>query len=124
MTTSKKLADFTVHGNPVPKQSFRYSKKGSYQSKRVMDWQESVGWAGKMQAPDRPLRGPFNVVLTFYRRTKRRVDLDNLSKAVLDALNGIYWVDDTQVVSLFLRKEYDKKNPRVEVKIWHKTPKE
>lgn len=34
----------------------------------------------------------------------RRVDLDNLGKAILDALNGVAWVDDSQVVLLQLFK--------------------
>jgi Holliday junction resolvase RusA-like endonuclease len=33
-------------------------------------------------------------------------DLDNLAKIVLDALNGILWADDCQVVKLEITKEY------------------
>lgn len=31
-------------------------------------------------------------------------DVDNIAKAVLDALNGIAWHDDSQIVSLFIEK--------------------
>lgn len=36
----------------------------------------------------------------------KRPDVDNLGKAVLDALNGVAWADDAQIVSLNLRKRY------------------
>jgi Holliday junction resolvase RusA-like endonuclease len=35
-----------------------------------------------------------------------RCDLDNCAKAVLDALNGVAWVDDTQVARLVVEKSY------------------
>lgn len=116
----KHIASFVVAGNPVPKQSFRFSKKGHFQPQRLTDWEEMVGWAAKQQAPTQPLPGTFAVVLRFYRGDKRRVDLDNLSKAVLDALNGVFWIDDTQVTTLYLFKRYDPDLPRVEVKIWYR----
>ena len=33
-------------------------------------------------------------------------DADNIAKAVLDALNGVIWVDDKQVVELTVKKYY------------------
>ena len=33
-------------------------------------------------------------------------DSDNVEKAVKDALNGVAWVDDCQVVTTFVTKEY------------------
>lgn len=35
-----------------------------------------------------------------------RSDLDNMAKAVLDALNGVAWVDDSQVGRLVVQKSY------------------
>lgn len=36
----------------------------------------------------------------------RKPDLDNLLKAVKDALKGICWVDDSQVTEIFCTKSY------------------
>lgn len=36
-------------------------------------------------------------------------DLDNVIKAIMDALNGIVWQDDKQVVQLAVRKRYAEK---------------
>ncbi len=41
-------------------------------------------------------------------------DLDNVAKAVLDALNGVVYLDDKQVVRLVAEKRYSFE-PRVEV---------
>ena len=41
-------------------------------------------------------------------------DLDNVSKCILDALNGIAYKDDSQIVDLHITKHYSD-NPRVEV---------
>lgn len=46
----------------------------------------------------------------------KKPDLDNVAKIILDALNGIAYKDDSQVVILHIEKEYaDDEKPRVEV---------
>ena len=40
-----------------------------------------------------------------------RTDVDNLAKFVLDALNGVLYVDDKQVASLTVTKVYDDEEP-------------
>lgn len=47
-------------------------------------------------------------------------DVDNLAKAVLDALNGLLYVDDKQVVELRSRKRYGLE-PRTEVRLYRFT---
>jgi len=36
---------FEVFGKPVPKQSYRHSKRGGYTPQRVKDWQEVVSFS-------------------------------------------------------------------------------
>lgn len=47
---------------------------------------------------------------------RKKPDADNIAKAVLDALNGLAYVDDAQVVELSVVKYWDYE-PRVEVTI-------
>ena len=35
-------------------------------------------------------------------------DIDNYIKAILDSLNGVFFIDDKQVVEIFARKIYSK----------------
>jgi crossover junction endodeoxyribonuclease RusA len=108
---------FTVNGAPVPKQSFRYVHGGGYTPAPVKAWQERVGYAARYEYKQEPYRGAVVVRLEFWMPNRRRRDLDNLSKAVLDALNGIVWHDDTQVEALHLYKFVDGDDPRVVVHV-------
>lgn len=47
----------------------------------------------------------------------KKPDLDNLTKAVLDACNGIVWKDDGCIVWLELKKLYAVQEPKVLVKV-------
>lgn len=53
--------------------------------------------------PKRPKNKNFHVT---------KPDLDNLIKLVLDALNGIVWEDDSQIVHLCAKKRYAVLNER------------
>lgn len=108
-----------VTGCPVPKQSYRaVNGGGGYTEERVKAWQGKVGWAAKEAMAGRDLlAGPLAVEIWFYRPTRARADADNLSKAVLDSLNGVVWVDDQQVLDLHLHKRYDKQAPRCLIQI-------
>ncbi len=61
------------------------------------------------------MRGPIIIVLNFYRKNRRRVDLDNLEKTVLDAGGGVVWEDDSQIIDMHSRKFLGCADPRVEV---------
>lgn len=50
-------------------------------------------------------------------RPTKKPDVDNIAKIVLDALNGIAYKDDTQVVNLIVRKYYSNR-PRIEINIY------
>ena len=91
-----------VHGNPLPKQSFVYTGNGGgYTKKSVKIWQDTVGWKAQEAMIDRAIfEGPVEVWITFWRKDATRVDCDNLAKCVTDALNGIVFSDDSQVIDL------------------------
>ena len=46
----------------------------------------------------------------------KKPDLDNIAKAICDALNGIAYHDDAQIVELYAEKRWDE-IPRVDVEI-------
>lgn len=76
--------------------------------------------AAEGQCGPEPFRGPLRVSLTawmplpkatakYRRRTVRptkRPDLDNLVKLLLEAMHGLLWRDDAQIVELVASKRY------------------
>ena len=46
----------------------------------------------------------------------KKPDSDNIAKAILDALNGVAYYDDSQIVELTIKKEYGEA-ARVEVEL-------
>jgi len=79
-------------------------------------WSESVGWAAKftrlqLANDDTPVR--ITAVFQFPHPTRVarlwptvRPDLDKLLRALLDALTGVAYADDAQVVELTAQKVY------------------
>lgn len=63
-----------------------------------------------------PMLGPLRLTLTVYR-PRRAGDLSNRIKVVEDALNGVCYVDDSQIVEIIARRFDDKANPRAEILI-------
>lgn len=62
------------------------------------------------------LGGPVVVFVDIYR--PRRVgDLDNRLKVLLDALQGVAYDNDSQVVEVHARRFDDKQNPRAELEV-------
>ena len=50
-----------------------------------------------------PMTGPIALRIEYYRaKPKRAMDLDNVAKVAIDALNGIAWLDDQQLSSIYI----------------------
>lgn len=64
-----------------------------------------------------PLRGAVRITLRLWFADRRRRDLDNVAKSVLDGLNGTAYDDDSQVTELHVLGAIDIDNPRAEVEI-------
>jgi Holliday junction resolvase RusA-like endonuclease len=45
------------------------------------------------------------------------VTCDNCAKSICDALNGIVYLDDSQIVELIIRRYVDRERPRAEVTV-------
>ena len=127
--------DFDVQGHPKPQarpRAFARKTKDGGAVARVYDpgtaekWKSDIVLAGKDSRPASPLQGCIHVSIRFWMpRPKRlmrekdpdgavfhdkKIDLDNLVKAILDALttNG-WWRDDSQVCRLTAEKMYHAK---------------
>ena len=55
-------------------------------------------------------------IILFFK-DKRRRDVDNYSKLVLDALEGVVYEDDKQIQKLTVEKRISVEDPRIEIQI-------
>ena len=74
-------------------------------------------WQIKSQYHNSPIENPLKLKVELFFGTRRVHDIDNFNKLLLDACTGLIWVDDRQIQEMTLRKNYDKKNPRIELEI-------
>lgn len=72
--------------------------------------------------PDsKPLEVPVSITVRVFRQ-QRRGDLLNFEKVLCDALEGVAYVNDSQIVEAHLYLGDDKYNPRVEVEVLPAVP--
>ena len=76
---------------------------------------EAYQWEAKAQWRGHPLKGDVAMTVRFFFSTKRRRDLDNMNKLMIDSLIGIAYEDDSQISDLHLIRMYDKAAPRIEI---------
>lgn len=70
-----------------------------------------------LNSPNQPATEEVIVNVTFYFGNKKKNDIDNCLKILLDAAEGILFEDDSQIVELHVFKKYNKKNPRIEISV-------
>jgi crossover junction endodeoxyribonuclease RusA len=109
----------TIAGKPVPLQRSRTSGGRHYLPKRSQVYRETV--QAEWMAAGRPSLGavPFVASMRFYG-ARATADLDNLVKAILDALNELAFTDDKQLVCIAgaHKLPVDAEGPRCEVEMW------
>ena len=119
-----------VYANPVPKGRPRVALRGKfpivYTPKATRDAEDAFLSQAMKKRPEAPLEGPLSVSISFFKIKPKsyskkitlwtqKPDLDNLVKLVLDALNKVFYVDDSQIVEIKCGKEFTKYIPRTEV---------
>lgn len=119
------IAAFTVAGEPVSKARARFTGKGSkvraYTPAKVLTAEQAVAFAFTSAGGryDPSTETTYMVEATFYNGTRQRRDVDNMMKLILDGLNKVAWVDDTQVMDIVGRKRFTTKaEARTEVRVY------
>jgi Holliday junction resolvase RusA-like endonuclease len=87
-----------------------------YMTKEAKELKESYGWQAKSQVKVF-MPGLVEVDIVAYFGDKRKHDVDNVQKLVLDSLKGVIIEDDNLIKKISVTKEYDKQKPRLEVEI-------
>ncbi len=124
--------EFVIHAAPEGKARPRVTMHGTYTPRSTREYEHLIQVEYKRQGGkdfgNAPLfvhikayypipasaskRNAAKMALGYTVPTKKP-DADNIAKAVCDALNGIAYHDDAQIVDLFVRKRYTDTEPRV-----------
>ena len=121
MMTLKRIS-FEVLTEPIPLARPRVVHGHAYLPARSRDYRTVIQQAAQVAMNQfEPMTGRLFCNLEFYRKFKDDArnfgDADNHLKAILDALNGIVYHDDAQIVDIAVKKRQDKTEPRVVVDI-------
>lgn len=126
---------FTVPGKPVPKGRPRFARGHTYTPKKTRDYETLMAIKAKEAMRGRkpfekalvlivrvfnPIPVAFGKMKSLHAQEQKirpivRPDLDNNIKCI-DALNGICFKDDSQIVTIVASKYYST-NPRMEIEI-------
>lgn len=122
--------------SPVPKGRPRFTKTGRvYTPAKTKEYEKAVAAYAREKWKQQPTTNEVFLEVVFYLHRPQRLmrnylpegpvpcpckpDLDNLIKAIKDALNGILWADDGQVTKILASKYYHEKQgqPRIEIQV-------
>lgn len=124
--------------SPVAKARPRFTKSGRvYTPAATVNFENQLKWVFKknkysIEPFNELLSGPLWVRIVIYldrpRTSKNKhphvkPDVDNFSKAILDAMNGLIWHDDAQICELQAVKMYDlaTRTPRILLEVMQLT---
>lgn len=114
------MIHFIIDLKPVPKARprFNFKTKSTYTPAKTSQFESHIKFHAQCVC-QRPLEGALEVDVKFnFVKAKtnkkamhtQRPDLDNLLKGVLDALNGVAFLDDCQIVKLSSEKKFSEKD--------------
>ena len=134
------LLVYSVYGEPVGKGRPRFARRGNfvstYSPQKTKTYEDEIRLMAKAaMGASEALETPVTVAiyirvgipksfskqkrkdaLANIERPTKKPDIDNIAKCFLDAMNGIVYLDDKQVVSLHITKEYAE-TPAVDVMV-------
>ena len=132
------VTEFVVAGVPIAKSRPRFVKRGNfvqtYTPEKTVNYENlvrlsytqysGIKFIGAIRAE---IQAYFPIPKSVSKKKRlammcnaekyiKKPDNDNIAKAILDALNGIAYDDDSQVTELLITKAYSDK-PRAEIKL-------
>lgn len=123
MAKEKIVIEFTHPGEPLTKANAHiFRRKGGkgtvFIPKRISEYETGLhDHAKTIMGRKQPTKSLVSITIHYYYGSKRRKDIQNLSKTQCDALNNVVYVDDSQIHEIHEYKHLDRKNPRVVIKV-------
>ena len=130
------MINMTIDIKPLPQPRPRFARRGNfvttYDTPKIKTYKKHIEIAVRNEMVSKGVRmsqEPLIITLDFtfappksYPKYKvkeimsgkikftKNVDVDNLAKAIMDAINGVAYEDDRQVIELNVRKQYGEKD--------------
>ena len=94
-----------IYSGDVPSVNHIWGRSGNrtFMTKKGKDFKQELGLIAKLSGA-KLLLGDVSIKIEQHHKVKGRIDIDNISKGILDALNGICYADDRQIIDLHLTK--------------------
>ena len=129
------MITLTIPGNPTGKARPRVTRNATYTPPKTVAYETLVQELFIINYPHyKPLETAVAMRITAYFpipksyakwkklaaernaiRPTKKPDVDNIQKIIGDALNGLAYKDDSQIVTSEIQKWYTDENPRVEI---------
>lgn len=110
---------FQVPGQPVPWRRARRAGRRTYTDPKDRAYRRTVAMLGRAALPRGwPLDARYGLSVDAHFGDARRRDADNVAKAVMDALSGVAWADDSQITVLQVRMHERSADPQMDVQAW------
>ena len=123
------IVTFEVEGDPVPKSRPRFARRGqfvqTYTDAKTIDYETHVAMKARQAiGASEPLKGALTVFLylryavpaSYSKKRKeacllgleypKKQDIDNVYKSITDAMQGIVFLNDSQIVEAHIKKVY------------------
>lgn len=106
---------FIVDGQIKPKQRPVVTRYKTFTPKQTLDSEKLIRATFLKEYKNIiPNNSGYGVIIKIYVKEPKKAkyfypakfDIDNVAKTVLDALNGVIWIDDSQVIQLWVLKTY------------------
>lgn len=107
-----------MHRFPLPPSAnryWRYARGKVYATDEAKSYKHTVAMLARVDGA-KQITGPVALTVAVYRARKAG-DLDNYLKCLIDALQGVYYRNDAQIVRIVATRHDDKHDPHVEVTV-------
>lgn len=130
------MCDCVVPGEAVPQGRPRFGHGRAYDPPKSRKYKDKVRCIARCSAPESPTKCPVRLTLVIYRgvpnswskckqaraiadeiRPTTKPDVSNVLKGIEDALKGVWYEDDSQIVEYGLIGKWYAEEPRVYVRL-------
>ncbi len=129
------VVKFVFKIEPYPKRTAQFTMRGGFgraiKNKKTADFEANLKQMCANQYKSAALTGPLAVKVAFYLTKPKSVrreyptvtpDTDNLLKSCFDAMNGLLWEDDCQIVNIEAAKRYSTSEGFIVLEVYSLAP--